>query len=76
MQDEIKHLNERINWLTELGLRDRESCRKRNQETRNKLMTCENQNAAMFASQSNNRVCERKLIGLVKNNIFTALFIY
>ena len=74
MQDEIKHLNERINYLTELGLSQRESCRKRNQETRNKLTTCQNQNAAMFASQSNNQVCEQKLEGLVKINIPTSLF--
>ena len=75
MQDEINHLNERINELTKLGLSDQESYRKRNRETREKLITCENKNALMFASQSNNQVCERKLIGLVKSNIFTSLFI-
>ena len=70
MQDEINHLNERINYLTELGLSDRESCRKRIRETQNKLNTCENQNAAILGSQSLNQVCEQKLEGLVKIKIF------
>ena len=73
MQDEINHLNERINYLTKLGLSDRESCRKRIQETQNKLNTCENQNAAILSSQSHNQVCEQKLEGSVKINISTTL---
>ena len=71
MQDEINHLNERINYLTKLGLSDRESCRKRLRETQNKLNTCENQNAAILGS--NNQVCEQKLEGSVKINISTTL---
>ena len=72
MKDEINHLNERINYLTELGLNDRESCRKRIRETREKLITCENQYAAILSSQSNNQLCEQKLEGLVKIKIFTS----
>ena len=71
MKDEIKHLNERINYLTELGLSEKQYFRKRIQQTENKLNICENQNAAIFGS--NNQVCERKLEGLVKINISTFL---
>ena len=67
MQDEIKHLNERINYLTELGLSEKQYLRKRIQQTENKLNICENQNAAIFGS--NNQVCEQKLEGLVKMKI-------
>ena len=70
MQNEMKHLNERINYLTELGLSEKQYFRKRIRETENKLNICKNQNAAIIGSQSNNQVCEKKLQGSVKINIY------
>lgn len=67
MQDKIKKLNEEVNHLRELGLKERGSYEKNVKETRklqNKLDTCENQNQSFFGSRSDNQSCQQKIEGI------------
>ena len=77
MEDEIKLLKEKIDYLENGNRRLHDSYEARNQDLQNRLDTCENQNGAIFGLQSNNQVCERRLKGIVQRffNCLETLFI-
>ena len=67
MQDEIKHLKVKVDYLEDdsrklHGLYDKS--REQIKNLQKKLNTCENQNGAIFGIQSNNQICERKIEGI------------
>ena len=63
MQDEIKLLKEKVNYLENGNQRLHASYEVRTQNLQDRLNTCENQNGAIFGMQSDNQVCERKIEG-------------
>ena len=67
MQDEIKHLKVKADYLEDgsrrlHGLYDKS--REQIKNLQNKLDTCENHNGSIFGIQSNNQICERKIEGI------------
>ena len=64
MQNKIKHLQEKVDYLENGNRRLHDSYEARNQGLQDKLDTCENRNEALFGRQSNNQVCERKIKGI------------
>ena len=73
MQDEIKLLNEKLDYLTEGSRRLHGLYNKSLEETRNlktQLNTCKNQNGAIFATQSSNQDCQRIIEGNVHGICF------
>ena len=68
MQDEIKLLNEKLDYLNEGSRRLHGLYDKSLEETRNlknKLDTCENQNGSIFGTRSSNQGCQRIIEGNV-----------
>ena len=65
MEDEIKHLKEKVDYLENGNRRLHASYEARTQNLQYRLNTCENQNGAIFGIQPNNQVCERKIKGKV-----------
>ena len=63
MQDEIKLLKEKVDYLENGNQRLHASYEARTQNLQYRLDTCENQNGAIFGMQPNNQVCERKIEG-------------
>ena len=63
MQDEIKVLKEKVDYLENGNRRLQASYEARTQNLQDRLDTCENHNGAIFGMQPNNQVCERKIEG-------------
>ena len=63
MQNEIKLLKEKVDYLENKNRRLYASYEARTQNLENRLYTCENQSGRIFGIQSNNQVCERKIEG-------------
>ena len=63
MQDEIKLLKEKVDYLENGNQRLHASYEARTQNLQYRLDTCENQNGAIFGIKPNNQVCERKIEG-------------
>ena len=63
MQDEIKLLKEKVDYLENGNRRLHALYEARTQNLQNRLNTCENQNEAIFGIRPNNEVCERKIEG-------------
>ena len=64
MQDEIKLLKEKLDYLEAGNRRLHDSFEARNQDLQDKLDTCQNQNGALLGLQSSNQVCEGKIEGI------------
>ena len=63
MQDQIKLLKEKVDYLENGNRRLHALYEARTQNLQDRLNTCENQNGAIFGIQSNNQVCESKIEG-------------
>ena len=63
MQNEIKLLKEKVDYLENGNRRLHDSYKARSQNLQDRLNTCENQNGAIFGIRPNNEVCERKIEG-------------
>ena len=71
MQNEIKLLKEKVDYLENGNQRLHASYEARTQNLQYRLDTCENQNGAIFGIKPNDHICEREIEGIGQKSIIS-----